>query len=271
MQKINHPIAIFHGIGENCDGTMKYWAEYLGKKLGVYSRCIEYGRGTESIFHDIQTLSEKACDIVNLDENFNNGFNIIGFSQGGLVGRYVLERCQTKGDVKRFITAGTPHMGEQKIPCLAVLNYFCEIVDKFGQYLLLIPGLEKIFAPVGYVRTPELEDFFLKNNKFLAPLNNEISEKDSNIKSKITKLEKMILIKFSKDEVIKPRESAWFQKLDKNHNLEEFKKSDFYLKDYLGIRELNESNRLQLNEFKGFHMRWSQEEIDNIVVPGLTS
>ena len=76
MQKINHPIAIFHGIGENCDGTMKYWAEYLGKKLGVYSRCIEYGRGTESIFHDIQTLSEKACDIVNLDENFNNGFNI---------------------------------------------------------------------------------------------------------------------------------------------------------------------------------------------------
>ena len=38
-------------------------------------------------------------------------FNVIGFSQGGLIARYIAEACPMKGKVRNMITVGTPNMG----------------------------------------------------------------------------------------------------------------------------------------------------------------
>jgi hypothetical protein len=46
------------------------------------------------------------------DKNFEQDFNVIGLSQGGLHARYVVENCDTKGRAKNLITLGGPHAGK---------------------------------------------------------------------------------------------------------------------------------------------------------------
>jgi len=268
----NLPIAVFHGIGDNCDGWMKHWTQYLGNKAQAYSRCIESGADIDSELNSIQIQAETACKIINLDDNFQKNYIIVGFSQGGLIGRYVLEKCQTIGKVKKFISFGTPHMGISKIPC-GNQNYefLCQIGDFFARYLVFLPGIGRIYSPLSYVRDPHTEFLYKRFNRFLAILNNESYDiRNFEIfKKKFLDLEKIVLIKFKNDDMVFPKESAWFQKYDKNYNIEKLEESDFYKKDYLGIKLLKESGKVELFEFEGKHMQLTQGEIDKFVVPFL--
>jgi len=86
------PIAVFHGIGDACDGSMLFWTNYFGEISSVYSRCIESGANIKSELNSIINQGEAACKIIKSDPNFQNDFIIVGFSQGGLIGRYILEK-----------------------------------------------------------------------------------------------------------------------------------------------------------------------------------
>jgi len=268
----NLPIAVFHGISDNCLGWMEKWTNYIGQKSNSYTRCIESGSDNQSVFKSIREQSELACNIINTDEKFDNDFVIVAFSQGGLIARYVLEKCNKKGIVKKLITLGTPHMGVEKIPCNSEKNqYLCEIGTFFGQYLIYLPFLEKLYAPIAYFRTPSTEFLYRKLNKFLAVLNNESFSNEDNEINKISfkKLEKIVLIKFKKDELVSPKESAWFQKYDSNNQVEDLENSDFYKNDYLGLRYLNENKKIKFYEIDGLHMHFKKEDIDEYVIDEL--
>ena len=46
---------------------------------------------------DILSQALDACEKIKSNPNYNQGpFNIIGFSQGGLIARYIVEQCDTK-------------------------------------------------------------------------------------------------------------------------------------------------------------------------------
>jgi triacylglycerol esterase/lipase EstA (alpha/beta hydrolase family) len=40
----------------------------------------------------------------------------MGYSQGGLIGRYIAETCDTKYPINNLLTLGGPNMGVEKIP-----------------------------------------------------------------------------------------------------------------------------------------------------------
>jgi palmitoyl-protein thioesterase len=269
----NHPIAVFHGIGDSCEGWMNTWTNYIGNNTNSYARCIESGANQLSIFSSIQQQSETACKIINEDENFKNDFSIVGFSQGGLIGRYILEKCQMKGTVRKFLTVGTPHMGIESIPCPEKLNFLCNSGTFLAQYLVYTPFVDRLYAPLAYVRTPSTENLYRKYNKFLANLNNEsFTVTDCEVfKRKFENLEKLVLIKFKNDDVVIPKESAWFQKYDREYHLEDLKDSVFYKEDFLGLRYLDQNGRVKFYEFEGKHMKLTKEEIDLYVVNEILS
>lgn len=72
-------------------------------------------------------------------------------------------------------------------------------------------------------------------------LNNEFPIKNQTYYERFTQLERLVLIKFTKDVVIYPRNSSWFEFIDKNRI--KFEESDFYLKDYIGFKKLMNERR----------------------------
>lgn len=260
------PIAVFHGINDNCGGWMQNWTNYIGKKTNSYAKCIESGENLHSVLTGIKSQGETACNIIN--STFHEDFIIVGFSQGGLIARYILEMCNLKGKVVKLITVGTPHMGVEKMNC-DNYKFLCSSVNFIIPYIANFLPLYYFIAPAGYIRSPKLENFYKKHNKFIAVLNNESIRNDYNKESnkqKILQLKKLVLIKFKNDDMIYPRESAWFEKYDENYKVEELINSEFYTKDYLGLKMLNENNRLRMYEFRGKHMQLFKDEIDKYVI-----
>lgn len=86
----------------------------MGQK--VYIRCVEIGDGaTTSVFSPIPWQIEEACNSIRADPAFMaQPVNIIGFSQGSLISRGVVEACPDI-KVRKLITYGGPHGGVSSI------------------------------------------------------------------------------------------------------------------------------------------------------------
>lgn len=76
---------------------------------------------------------------------------------------------------------------------------------------------------------------------------------------------------FSEDTMVYPKESEWFQELDKFGRVMPLENSDFYKNDYLGVKALNEAGRIQFVEVVGDHLQFTADDINNTIVPFLLS
>ena len=85
----------------------------------------------------------------------------------------------------------------------------------------------------------------------------------------MTALNKVLLIKFKDDSMIIPKETAHFEFFDENDNVVLLSDSDFYKKDYLGVRKLVEEKKVQFVELKGDHLQFSYSDIDKYMIPNL--
>jgi triacylglycerol esterase/lipase EstA (alpha/beta hydrolase family) len=133
------PTAIFHGITDGCAYTSgKRNERLISEGTGGYVKCINVGLPlVGNLFDNFHSISQKACMKIIQDENFDGEFNILGYSQGGLISRYIVENCEMKGKVRNLITLGTPHMGVNYIPyCPPGSNVLCEWLNKITKYLV---------------------------------------------------------------------------------------------------------------------------------------
>ena len=78
-----------------------------------------------------------------------------------------------------------------------------------------------------------------------------------------------MMVMFSEDTMIYPKETAWFQQLDKNGKVLPLNATDFYNKDFIGLKALNEAGKAQFIEFKGDHLQFSRDDIENTLIPFL--
>ena len=61
--------------------------------------------------------------------------------------------------------------------------------------------------------------------------------------------------------MIYPPETSWFQSLDENNNLVSLSKSEFYVKDLIGIRKLNEKGVIKFVDLDGEHLSFTNEDL----------
>ena len=261
-----NPIAVFHGLGDLCLNTS--FTNYFASKLGVYARCIESGGLFFDFLTSFEYQAEYACNTLKKDKNFHGDFNVIGISQGALIARYIIEKCEMPGRVKRYISIGGPQMGVGKFPhcdtgmICDTVNY---VVDK-AVYFRLIQG---IVGPAGYFKDVRNYKEYLNYSTFLSDLNNEKEAKNQSYKDRMLGLERMILIKFTEDTMIIPKETAWFQFYDANGELQKLEDSELYQKDFIGVKTLNEQGKIDFFKFYGDHLDFGTEEIDKYMIPYL--
>ena len=51
---------------------------------------------------------EEACDKINSNPKFQSKFNILGLSQGTLIGRYIIEKCDMQGQIAKYMSFDGP-------------------------------------------------------------------------------------------------------------------------------------------------------------------
>lgn len=261
-----YPIALFHGIVDSC--TMKNTSKLvsdLQNDLGVHVECIEIGNGfMDSVTKSIDDQVEEACNKIKSNPNFQGKFNILGISQGTLIGRYIIEKCDMEGQVMKYMSFDGPQMGIASIPkitCGSFCEWLCNITASLAY------KLKDNIAPCGYYKYKYDQETYMKTNTFLKMLNNENIEKDEEIYRRFTSLEKVKLIKSKEDTVITPKESSWFEFYDKEgKEIVPLEFSDFYIDDYIGLRKLNEEGKVEFTEFAEEHVLYNIKEYSEEIV-----
>ena len=101
-----NPVLLVHGFGDTT-ALFKKMSAYL-QNLGwsVYSQNLTPNNGTLGLEHLAQQVATYA------EQTFRSQpFDLVGFSMGGIVSRYYLQRLGGIDRVKRFISISSPHHG----------------------------------------------------------------------------------------------------------------------------------------------------------------
>lgn len=265
------PVAVFHGIGDACDfpGTTDF-VEYLKEKLQTEVKCIEQGNGFfTSWFTKFQRQSEMACESIRNNPIFQGEFSVLGISQGSLIARYVIQKCQMKGRVKNFVSIDGPHMGIGALPRLTC-GWLCKKINSIAGQLMYTNSFQEHLGPAGYYKDNHNLEVYREYSTFLADLNNEKQVRNEEYKKRFMELEKVVLIMNESDTVVTPPSSAWFEFYDKETDkVMPLKESSFYKDDYIGLRELDSQGKVKFVKLSGDHIHFSDYDIDTYIIPVL--
>ncbi|KAG2550510.1 hypothetical protein PVAP13_9KG335500 [Panicum virgatum] len=255
------PFVVLHGIGDECgnDGLASF-TKMLGEWSGSKGYCIEIGKGANTVCKKVKKMKE-----------LSEGYNIVGLSQGNLIGRAVVEYCDCGAPVKNFISIGGPHAGTASVP-LCGSGLLCILIDNLIKLEIYSDYVQAHLAPSGYLKIPTDMEDYLKGCRFLPKLNNEIpSERNSTYKERFSSLENLVLIMFEDDAVLIPRETAWFGYYPDGafNPVLPPQETKLYTEDWIGLKTLDEAGRVKFVSVPGGHLRISRSDMKKYIVPYL--
>lgn len=102
-----NPVLLVHGINDT-GAVFNKMARYLGKQGRIVSALdLIPNNGSELL----DKLAQQVANYVNTNFAPEQPLDIVGFSMGGIVSRYYIQRLGGIERVKRFITISSPHFG----------------------------------------------------------------------------------------------------------------------------------------------------------------
>lgn len=261
------PIVLFHGYGASCDQPL---AQYLSQRLSIYAICIEPSPNPEegpeySINTPIKAQGQRACEMINNSTIFQGEFDLIGFSQGTIMSRYIIQNCNLTGTVRNFISFGGPLNGQYPPSC-SWYDVYCIAKNFMDSQKVYTDEIQSTWAPASYWRDPAHYQNYIQHSSWLAEANNEINFSEDR-RQRMLDLNRALFIKWDDEEVISPPESSWWGGYDENFNVIDRFHSDVYTNDLIGIKTLEEENRAIFVNIPGVHMQYTFEQIDEIVIP----
>lgn len=97
---------------------------------------------------------------------------------------------------------------------------------------------------------------YLADSVFLPYINNEDGTADEVVsnKARFSALNGLMLVMFTEDSMVYPKESEWFQELNELMQVEPLEKSAFYKSDLIGLKQLNENGKVKFISIVGDHL-----------------
>ncbi|KAL1924532.1 uncharacterized protein VTP21DRAFT_4186 [Calcarisporiella thermophila] len=270
-----YPIVLWHGMGDSCCnpksmGAVKAIFEEHLPGVFVHSVSIAGNEDDDQragFFGNVNEQVDKVCTQLREEPRLRGGFNAVGFSQGGLFLRAYMERCNDP-KVHHLITFGSPHGGVSDIPGCATGGLMCQIMRSIAKRGAYSGYVRDHVVQAQYYKDPNNLDAYLEYNIFLPDINNELPEKNASYNlADLTG--KFVMVRFSNDTMLKPKETAWFWFYDSEMNVVPLRAQPLYREDWLGLRTLDQQGRLVFKDLEEDHMRVSKEYLVEEIVPFL--
>ena len=261
------PVAVLHGFQQTCNSyNLQTLVDYIKSKTTHYARCIETGGGSKDISLSFYEQAKKACEIISQDSNYNSDFAIVSISQGGVLARYVIEKCQMTGHVKVFASIGGPLSGTHQLPhCQRGVT--CHTLNSLVDWFVYKGYIQDSIGPAGYFRVSNHLDRYTDSKSLLLDINNQGENIDINAKNRFSSLDLLILIAFKRDTMISPKESAHFGEYDEKHKVVDMKDTDIYKNDLFGLKTLDEANKIKKFWVDEVHCNYNFVDIDMYIIP----
>jgi palmitoyl-protein thioesterase len=239
-------------------------------------------------YGNVNEQIDGAAEQIAAIEELKGGVDAMGLSQGGQFLRAYVERFNSP-PVHNLITWGSQHFGVSDIPPCRPGDFLCEFTRRAIKGGVYSSWAQNNLVQAQYYRDPTQMDAYLAANHFLASINNEVKElRNETYAHNLASLDKLVLILFTRDKTVVPKESAWFGSEAAEDELgnEAFSQHSYetpeyteqiamgaqhptskiiipmrlqplYVEDWIGLRELDERGDVVLESCEGEHMQMS--------------
>jgi len=224
------PTVLMHGIISN-KNNMNQLKDYLVKEFNINVIVPEIGNGIPNSWNlPLKQQGDMLCEQLNTIDELSNGFNFIGVSQGGILGRYYIEKCDGY-KINNFITLVSPHGGVYK-PLVG------KIIEMYSDYSQLH------YSFSSYWRDPFNYTYY-QSIALLADLNSEVNNPCPSNRHKMNSINNFVMVYSSNDDIVTPPESSKFSTYMVNTmNVIPLELTVSY--ETLGLKELIDQNRLAI-------------------------
>ena len=228
------PVVLLHGLESHAE-NLEQLAEWIRKSFNRTVYNIELGDGDDYSMDTpiVQQIEEFKLTVENISE-LSNGFDFVGISQGGLIGRGYVQyyNTNTSFNVNNLITLVSPHGG--------VFHKY------FGFINFYRTTMQEKLSFTNYWRDPTNLIKYKLFSSFLADANNEKLIKNKLYKENLERLNNFVMVYSKIDEIVKPPESGIFAFYDSDLNVINLTETELFKQDWLGLKNLQEKNSLHM-------------------------
>lgn len=269
----HHPVVIWHGLGDNYNASGMVQTQRLVEKRypGIYVHRVRLDDNPlndqqKSLVGDAVKQLGAVCEQVGAIPELARGFDMIGFSQGGVFSRALVQTC-ANATVRNLVTFGSPHMGVQELPrCDNPRDWVCKRRNAVLKQQVWHESVQRTVIPAQYFRDTFEYQKYVEHSHFLAPINNEATEDHPEYRERLSRLEMFVMVVFARDTTVNPKESAQFGEIDPATNeVIPMEQTPLYKEDRLGLDHLNREGRLVMEEVDDVHMAIPAEFLERVV------
>ena len=261
------PIVLWHGLGDSYNSITKIIQDmYPG--IYVYSIYVDENSLKDrraSLLGSVEGQISQVCNEIQSNPIFYNGFDAIGFSQGGQFLRGLVQTCdQIK--MRNLITWRSQHNGIASLPPCGTIDFTCKSVTSLAKANMWSQWVSTHIVPAQYYRNPSDLETYLLRSTWLADINNERGEKWQVYKERLKALSNFVLVMFEKDSIVIPKWSSLFAEFNETENtVTPLQQRQIYREDWLGLKEMDENGKLHLITVPGNHLNIKAKTFIDIV------
>lgn len=272
------PLVIWHGMGDTCCNPLSMGAikKMVENQIpGIYVLSLQIGNSfiedmENSFFLNANDQVARVCEQLAKDPKLQQGYNSMGFSQGGQFLRAVAQRCPYP-PMRNLISIGGQHQGVYGLPhCPGQSSHVCDWIRKVLNFEAYTKTVQEHLVQAEYWHDPLHEEDYRNYSIFLADINQERAVNES-YKSNLQALQKFVMVKFLEDTMVIPQDSEWFgfYKPGQSEYIIPLQNSSLYTEDRLGLREMDKAGKLVFLGVEGDHLRFTDKWFDDNILPFL--